>query len=299
MMDNTRTLNYNFSHVALPVIALWTPKKFYNSAFRGNARTYLEGIWRGLSKKMGATGSPKEIEVRRAEFKGSIDVLLICTPSPSELLDTFFLGIVACTKKRLFGTRLDWLRYFTLELGSEAGSTARRYCVCEWRSPHPRPDRENHGTIPSPDIELFLRAVEIQVRGTSDRVHEALNASGDPSGDVVEYPSGQNMLIVNDNADMNSMVHSLALVFAQDLKPEDRIVFSRWAGLPEDEWSSSHKQLCALAYMHYLCDVKESGASAPEEVRECAEFLTRDALPSLPRPLNAQVKTMFCRMLGG
>lgn len=298
MIDQTRTLNYNFSHIALPVIALWNGRKFYKTAFKGHAKSYLEGIYQGISAKMGGPKQHADIEIRRAELKGNVEVLLVCTPSPSVELDTFFVAIVASTRRKFFGMKLEWLRYFTLELGRELNSTARRYCVCEWKSPHPRPDRESYGAIPSPDIELFLRAIEIQVRSKSDNVQGALNASGDVAGGVVEYPGGQNLLIANENTDMNSMVYSIAYVFTQDLKSEDRLIFCRWAGLPDHEWSPFHRDLCALAIMHYLCDAKESGTPVPEAVQVVAPHLTKDGLPPLGRPLTAQVSSMFNRMFG-
>ena len=132
-----------------------------------------------------------------------------------------------------------------------------------------------------------------------DHVHVALNQSGDVAGGVVKDLSGRNTLIVNDNADMNSVMHSSALVFAQELDPEDRILFCRWAGLPENEWTSSHLNLCALAIMHYLCDAKESGSTVPETVRNAAQFLTREQLPRLDHPLSEQVKSIFNRLFGG
>ncbi len=299
MIDKARTVNYNFSHVALPVIALWNSKRFYGSAFGRRSASYLRGLWRNLSARMGRDGTRDSIDIRKSELENGLEFLWIRVPSPSVPLDALCIGVVASAQKRLFRRKLDWLRYFTLELGVELDSARPRYCVCEWKSPHPRPTRANYGAIPKPDPQLFLDAIEDQLRGESGHAYQALNAAGQVAGRVAPDQSGRNLLTVDDNADVNSAAHSLALVFAGELKPEHRLLFCRWAGIPGNEWTASHQALCALAIMHYLCDAKAAGADVPEAVRNVAQFLERGGLPPLDRPLSAELKSLFGRMFAG
>ena len=44
---------YNFAHVALPILALGNPKKFYKDVSSENGKQYLINIWQDLAKKMG------------------------------------------------------------------------------------------------------------------------------------------------------------------------------------------------------------------------------------------------------
>ncbi|TVL97529.1 MAG: hypothetical protein CV087_22240 [Candidatus Brocadia sp. WS118] len=132
-----------------------------------------------------------------------------------------------------------------------------------------------------------------------DHMQVTLNQSGDLTTKVVKDPSGRYKVLFTDKSDINSLVYSIALIAAQELKTQDRFLFCRWAGLPENEWTSSHIDMCALAIMHYICDAKESSSPLPEAVREAARFLTRDRLPDLDRPLSEQVRSLFNRMFGG
>jgi tetratricopeptide (TPR) repeat protein len=126
----------------------------------------------------------------------------------------------------------------------------------------------------------------------------ALNASGELVAAAVRMPDGR-YIQKAVKGQPNSLWYSTALVFAHKLKAEDRIVFCRWAGLQEHEWTASHIELCALVMMHYFCTANELDPSAPDAIRNAAKFIVRDQLPPLDRPLNDEIKTIYNRAFGG
>jgi hypothetical protein len=135
-----------------------------------------------------------------------------------------------------------------------------------------------------------------------NRTRVVRDKAGDVIGTVARGEDGRNIIKPQEPTG-NSLFHMSAIVFAQAMHEIDRdaaAIFSRWAGLSDAEWSPFHEELCALALMHYFCDAKDSGSAAvPEAVKGVADWIDRDELPPLDRPLNAEIRSLFSGLFGG
>ena len=72
-------------------------------------------------------------------------------------------------------------------------------------------------------------------------------------------------------------------------------MFSRWAGLPENEWTSVHVESFALALMHYYAVASKHSTAAPVTAG-LSQHIKLDLLPPLPKPLTENVMTHFDKM---
>ncbi len=121
----------------------------------------------------------------------------------------------------------------------------------------------------------------------------AINESGDVGGTVDHLSDGRNIIRVGEKADFSSMLTSLFIVFSNDIKPEDKILFSSWAGLPSDAWTSLHREAFAIAMIHHCYDLKESGAIVPGALRGLLSQLPPKSLQPLERPLTNEIRRIF------
>ena len=165
MPGQKRTVRYNFAHVALPILALGSPAKFYKNVSRASGSRYLRGLWAGLEGRMGVTEDSQGLAVTRMELSSRLDALLIRLPAPRQAREAFFLAVIYHMKRRLFKTEPVAVRYFTLELGLDVFDGRREFFVGEWSGSAIQPARKNHGRLPSENPEAFVaRAKELAER---------------------------------------------------------------------------------------------------------------------------------------
>ena len=98
----------------------------------------------------------------------------------------------------------------------------------------------------------------------------------------------------------NSILGPLYHVFtraADLLGTQDRITFSILAGLPTDRWDRDHREMYALARIHYMYEVKRSGVSVHPLFLEAAKILPRCKLPPLPFNITNELRDIILRQM--
>ncbi len=74
---------------------------------------------------------------------------------------------------------------------------------------------------------------------------------------------------------------------------EERATFSRWAGLPVDEWTAQHLQVIALALLHRLQQAAVDARDCSRAEIDGAKLVRGAALPRLDRPLTPEIHRML------
>jgi len=88
----------------------------------------------------------------------------------------------------------------------------------------------------------------------------------------------------------------LAYTFIDDLLQDDRRVFSRWAGLPQNSWTNTHRDYCALSFLHWLRDARALRRRLPASVKKYSKGTDFRGLPNLKCSLDHEVTRIFDRM---
>lgn len=117
------------------------------------------------------------------------------------------------------------------------------------------------------------------------------------TGGITQLPNGKHLFAAGDNPNVHTMVILSFVFFASQIPRPDQVVFSRWAGLPEKDWSQDHKETFALALYNYFLEIKEQGSDLPPEVLGMVNMLIEQgAVPSLTKKLTDEVKEVFRKM---
>lgn len=125
------------------------------------------------------------------------------------------------------------------------------------------------------------------------------NQGGEIAGSVTRNPDGRHTISVGKKADMSSLLMSLFFVFANDLNGYQRSIFSKWAHLPQDTWTSIHQQTFAQALLHYFMEVRVQGGKLPESVLKASHSFPPQALVDLKYPLTKEIRELFSSLFGG
>lgn len=153
-------LQYNYAHLALPILALGNPNKFYQDVSGAKGQQYLENIWQGLSNKMGIRQSPVGLAVSKIELSEAAEVLVIKMPKPAGVPEAFFAGVAFNIKKKFMGKEITAVRYFTLELGKNPFDGSEEYHFCEWVGSAIERKHENYGKLPDTKEQNFATAIK-------------------------------------------------------------------------------------------------------------------------------------------
>ncbi len=267
-----RSIQYNFAHKALPMLALWNPNKFYKDVFNKNGNRYLNEIWEGLSGRMEVTEFYSFPPVEVGKLSSGIDSCLITLPTPEDLLEAYYIAVTVSVEKKLFRKQVSALRYFTLGLSYDPESQNERYHVCEWQSPTPRPNRTNYGTIPLISKSLFIGIIEAILSGEITAYIEPEESQRNKfvrperSGTLLfknDHPTTPEISEVSDTADLtNSMGRFFLHDFYQtqsEVLPEfqeeynERIAkIERWAGVQNGCWSEAQMERFVRQYERYV-----------------------------------------------
>ncbi len=119
------------------------------------------------------------------------------------------------------------------------------------------------------------------------------NSFGEIAGSVSEQPDGRYMISADGNHDFGSALTSIFIAFSDMLSPTDRITFSKWAGLPFPEWTRQHRELFALAALHYIQQTDSTHQQVPDVVRSARRQLANHSLPPLSRSLTPEIANLF------
>lgn len=135
-------------------------------------------------------------------------------------------------------------------------------------------------------------------RDTSSENLFFLNASGDLGGYVSRDSSGWGKICLGPDAGLVGLLWSMAIAASSALPDEMKKIISRWAELPDSEWSRLHQEVYALAMMHFYKEIDEKDSSMPPELRGIAKEFSHASLPRLKKPLSYEVKNMFRKHFG-
>jgi hypothetical protein len=150
---------YNYAHVALPILALGNPKKFYSDISGRGGKQYLLTMWNGLERKMGVRESNDGLNITKRDLRSDIEVFIIHMPKAANVPEAIYVGITFRVKKQFFKTEVFSARYFTLELGENSNTNSNEYHFCEWvgaiNSQH-----KNYGQLPNTNENTFFVAID-------------------------------------------------------------------------------------------------------------------------------------------
>lgn len=132
---------------------------------------------------------------------------------------------------------------------------------------------------------------------TGEETSRLVNKEGLMTGGVTKFKDGKHLFHATDNADVQTMVISTFIMFASDISKPDQIIFSRWAGMSEEEWTQDHRETFALVLYHYLQEESGKEKDLPPEVRNAANLLLeKGAVPPVTKELSTTVKNIFKRL---
>jgi hypothetical protein len=99
----------------------------------------------------------------------------------------------------------------------------------------------------------------------------------------------------------NSFVLILAAtmyVSSNEIPLEIKLLFSKWANLPIGYWGKEHKQLYALADLHFLKYAHKKGVKIRPDFKSVTKQLQTEELPPLPQPLSREIINFFLEIYG-
>jgi hypothetical protein len=158
-IEDTRSLHYNFAHIAMPILALGNPKKLYKDLSKGAGLKYLVSIWEGLESRMHVRHPHEGLNLSKEALGDELEAIIIRMPKPKSVPEAFFLGVVFGVKKSFLKKEVISIRYFTLELGKSPIDSSTEYHFCEWSGRVVSPDHHNYGQLESADRSLFVEAI--------------------------------------------------------------------------------------------------------------------------------------------
>lgn len=164
-MNDSRTGNsffYNYAHVALPILALGNPRKFYRDVSTRKGMQYLISIWQGLANKMRVHQLYEGLEVSLKTINPEVELIIIRMPKPIASPEAFYIGVAFKIQKQLLKSVAISSRYFTLELGRNLITQNEEYHFCEWVGAIEH-KHLNHGQLPNSDLQTFVQAIETKL----------------------------------------------------------------------------------------------------------------------------------------
>ena len=158
--EASKGLQYNYAHIALPILVLMNPKKFYQDVTGRKGDKYLKTIWQGLAGKMGVRQSPNELGLSKQVIGDDVEAFVIRLPKPIESPEAFFVAAVFRVKKQFLSKEIESARYFTLELGRNIFDQSDEYHFYEWVGNVLRGQQhKNYGQTADYKEETFIAAI--------------------------------------------------------------------------------------------------------------------------------------------
>lgn len=159
--EKSKTQHYNFAHIAIPILALMNPSKFYQDMTSPNGEKYLHSIWHGLAEKMVIPRHPSfGLGFSIHHLSGNIEAIIIKLPQPKDIAEAFYVAAVYKFKDNSTRKEIENGRYFTLELGKNPFNESTEYHFCEWEgniiSAH---QHKNYGRLSENSLNKFKSAI--------------------------------------------------------------------------------------------------------------------------------------------
>jgi len=99
-----------------------------------------------------------------------------------------------------------------------------------------------------------------------------------------------------DEPIVNILIFSM-YVYAGQLMLDDKIIFSKWANLPTDEWTEKHKKFLSITFLHFLRQ-NPPEKFKKEELRNIRDMIPEQSLPRLNKEISPEVNGIFLRIFG-
>lgn len=159
-VDSSKGLPYNFAHLALPILVLMNPRKFYTDISGSNNVKYLNTMWQGLAGRMGVRQTSVDFQVTKNALQEGIEIFAIKLPEPTKVPDAFLVSAVFQFKNSSTGKEIDTARYFTLEFGKSPYDQSTEYHFCEWiGNVISGRQHKNYGRLENPNVTTFIKAI--------------------------------------------------------------------------------------------------------------------------------------------
>lgn len=160
--ESQKGLHYNFAHLALPILSLMNPKKFYTDISGRKGHEYLNSIWNGLARKLGEPSQQQVFKITSKEIIQNQEAFVIQLPTPKNVPEAFFVATVFKINKQIFSKNVEHVRYFTLELGKNPFTPSiNEFHVCEWAGNMlSSPRHDNYGQLEKADENSFITAIK-------------------------------------------------------------------------------------------------------------------------------------------
>jgi hypothetical protein len=149
--------------------------------------------------------------------------------------------------------------------------------------------------IPLSKQEIFAYIDRIPI--IEDRITMTMmNQKGEITGSVTRLEDGHHVLSATDKSDVPSLLIALFLVFAENVPPKDKITFSKWAGLPTNTWTQSHRETFSIVLYHYFLEIKKQGGGLPPKLVNVTSLFEEKAVPPIKKALTPEVRDVFKRL---
>jgi hypothetical protein len=159
-VDSSKGLPYNFAHLALPILVLMNPRKFYTDISGSNNVKYLNTMWQGLAGRLGVRQTSVDFQVTKNALQEGIEIFAIKLPEPTKVPDAFLVSAVFQFKNSSTGKEIDTARYFTLEFGKSPYDQSTEYHFCEWiGNVLSGRQHKNYGRLENPNVTTFIKAI--------------------------------------------------------------------------------------------------------------------------------------------
>lgn len=196
-VDSSKGLQYNFAHLALPILVLMNPRKFYADISGSNNVKYLTTLWQGLAGRMRIRQTTVDFQVTRNVLQEGSEIFTIKLPEPTRIPDAFLVSAVYQFKNSSMG--IDTARYFTLEYGKSPFDQSTEYHFCEWIGAIVSGGKhKNYGQLENPNVTTFVRAIN-EILFTGKLVEHQKEKSTEPqSKPISEMSDLEQMQFVKD-----------------------------------------------------------------------------------------------------
>lgn len=223
-IESSKSLRYNFAHLALPILVLMNPNKFYHDISGTGGKKYLNTMWQGLAGRMGIRQSPPGPELSKIILREDVEAFIITLPKPFVVPDAFFVSAVFQFKNLHINKEIEVVRYFTLELGKNLIDQSDEYHFCEWEgNVLTKRQHKNYGRLANGNINSFISAIT-----------EVLNTNKS-----IEQNKHSKELNIKVNEEDNSLIHQN--IIEQSLGPKPINEMSKL-----EQWELARKLLSGM-----------------------------------------------------
>lgn len=142
-----------------------------------------------------------------------------------------------------------------------------------------------------------LSTTSVNSETESPPIH-LFDKDGNIAGGVSRDENGRNTINANGKFDSSSMLMSLCLTSVNDLTDSEKIIFSKWAGLPTNSWTDTHRKESSLALMHFFMEAKTNPQYTSPKLYSILRVLPAQTLAPLKQPLTNEIRKLLAGLFG-